>query len=198
MNRDSFGKVSYIYDFFEKNIIKDYQGSIEIIKENMRFKNSDLVIDVGGGTGYITDYFTSEIKSGVVLDFSRNMLSKNKNLKILKVVADGTKLPLKTDISNVAIVNSLLHHVSYKKQIMVLKECYRILSQNGTLFIVESAAIQKFSAKLFRILERAFVGKTYFITPESLSSNLKTIGFKKIEKIFPEKHDWKYAIKAIK
>ena len=126
------------------------------------------------------------------------MLSKNKNLKILKVVADGTKLPLKTVISNVAIVNSLLHHVSYKKLITVLEECYRILSQNGTFFIVESAAIQKFSAKLFRLIERVFVGKTYFIPPDSLKSDLRTIGFKKIEKIFPEKHDWKYAIKAIK
>ena len=92
MNRDSFGKVSYIYDFFEKNIIKDYQGSIEIIKENIRFKNSDLVIDVGGGTGYITDYFASEIKSGVVLDFSRNMLSKNKNLKFRIIEIDSMDL----------------------------------------------------------------------------------------------------------
>lgn len=198
MSIDSFGKVSVIYDFFEKHVIKDYQGSIEILEKNMKFEKDDTVIDVGGGTGYITDHFVDNFEKGVVLDLSRIMLSRNKNSKILKVEADGTYLPLRNDIADVAILNAVLHHVDYKKQQSVLEECYRILKPNGTLFIVESAALNKFFAKLFRKIERILVGKTYFIPPENLEKKLKKIGFKKIEKIYLKKHDWKYAIKTIK
>ena len=198
MKGDSFGKVSIIYDFFEKNVIKDYQGSIKILEKNMKFGKNDTVIDVGGGTGYITDHFVDNFQKGVVLDLSRIMLSRNKNSKILKIEADGAYLPLRNDIADVAILNAVLHHVDYKKQQFVLEECFRILKPKGTLVIIESAALEKFFAKLFRIIERVLIGKTYFIPPENLEKKLNKIGFKEIKKIFPKKQDWKYAIKTIK
>ena len=45
--------ISKLYDTFECNILKDYKSSIEIIQKKIEFIGSEIIVDIGGGTGFI-------------------------------------------------------------------------------------------------------------------------------------------------
>ena len=78
----SFDKVSFFYDFIEKYILKDYQGSLDLFNKYLTLDKSYKVIDVGGGTGFFTKAIIDKIDDAVVVYPSHKMLLKVKNPKI--------------------------------------------------------------------------------------------------------------------
>ena len=103
-------------------------------------KNSDLVVDIGGGTGRSSIPFAIEGANVISLDISFEMVkkarSKVKNLslenKIDFLVADCENLPLKDNIANVGVMLGVLHHISNPQ--IALNELSRILKKRGLYF----------------------------------------------------------------
>ena len=58
----SFDKVSFLYDFVENHIFKDYPGSLDIIDAYLPLDKDDKIIDIGGGTGFISKAIFKKIK----------------------------------------------------------------------------------------------------------------------------------------
>ena len=59
MVRSPFDKIAFLYDFIETHILKDYQGSFELITEYLPMDNTGKLIDIGGGTGYFSEMLIS-------------------------------------------------------------------------------------------------------------------------------------------
>lgn len=198
MSLFSFNKISFLYDFIEKNVVKDFQGSLDIINKNLILKKKYKVIDIGGGTGYIIRNLSKHIAMGVVLDPSYKMLSKIDDESIISIQGTGQNIPFKENTFDIILLISILHHVKEEGQKIVLKEAYRLLKKEGTLFIIDATHPKKMFALIFRMFERILVGKIFHVDPNNLKNKLKEIGFTNTDLYFPKKHDWKYAIKAKK
>jgi len=188
----SFDKVSFFYDFIEKYILKDYQGSLDLFNAYLTLDKSYKVIDVGGGTGFFTKAIIEKVDDAVVVDPSHKMLLKVKNPKISVIQGDGSFLSVKDETFDLALLVNVLHHIHKNNQKQVLAEVFRALKKNGKVFIIEVFFPKTFFNRLFCTLENITVGKTYHIPAEELKINLSEIGFNNIEMTYPKDHSWKY------
>lgn len=198
MNNINFDKISFMYDFIEKFILKDYQGSIDIIHTYLSLQSTDNVIDIGGGTGYISQAVAPHVRSVILFDPSHKMLMKAKKKKISSIQGDANFLPFRKETFEIAILVAVLHHIPYKNQQLILNETRRILKKNGMIFIIEVFHPNKFIANLFKKFENILVGKTYHIIPDTLKYYLIRTGFINVKLEFPKKHNWKYIAYALK
>ncbi len=192
MSRNSFDKIAFFYDFVERYILKDYQGSIDLISEFLPKEERSLIIDIGGGTGFFSEHLSNNEVTAVVVDPSRNMLKKVKNNH--SVQADATTLALKDETFDLAIIINVLHHVAPNSQKKILSEVYRILKSGGTLFIIEVFFPHSFWNSLFARFENFLVGKTYHMKPADLVNQLDSEKFLYVKLHLPEKHTWKYVV----
>jgi len=194
----SFDKISFLYNFIEKNIVKDFEGSLDIIYKHLSLKKEFILIDIGGGTGYITSHLSNKVKQAIVLDPSHKMLSKMNNRCISLIQGTGQNIPFKQNTFDIVLMINLLHHITPDEQRIVLEDAFRILKKEGILFIIDATHPKKIFAIIFRNIERILVGQIFHVNPDELKNRLKRIGFNNIELYFPKESDWKYAIKAIK
>jgi len=198
MKHVSFDKVSFFYDFIEKYILKDYQGSIDLIEKYLSLDKKYRVIDVGGGTGFFSKEIIEKIRNAVIVDPSYKMLKKIRNPNISVIQGDGCFLSVKNESFDLAIIVNVLHHIHKKYQKKVLAETFRVLKKKGNVFIIEVFFPMTFWNKLFCRFEKFTVGKTYHLTAEMLESYLKDVGFRKVTMTYPTDHSWKYVAVAIK
>jgi ubiquinone/menaquinone biosynthesis C-methylase UbiE len=194
----SFDKISFLYDFIEKNIVKDFKGSLDIISKYLFLKKDFILIDIGGGTGYITSNLSNKVKQAIVLDPSYKMLSKMNNSCISLIQGTGQNIPFKQNTFDIVLMINLLHHLTPDEQEIVLEDAFRVIKKDGILFVIDATHPKKIFAIIFRNIERIIVGQIFHINPNELKNRLKRIGFSNIELYFPKESDWKYAIKAIK
>jgi len=194
----SFDKVSFFYDFIEKYILKDYQGSLDLFNKYLTLDKSCKVVDVGGGTGFFSQAIIEKVDDTVVIDSSIKMLLKIKNKNISVVQGDGSFLSVKDETFDLALLVNVLHHIHKNNQKEVLTEVYRVLKKQGKVFIIEACFPKTFFNKLFLTLEKITVGKTYHIPTEELKIHLDDAGFRNIEMTYPKEHSWKYVAVALR
>ena len=188
----SFDRVSFFYDFIEKHILKDYQGSIDLIDKYLPLDKKYRVIDVGGGTGFFSQAIIKKVSGSAVVDPSKKMLLKNNNSNISVIQGEGGFLSVKNESFDLAILVNVLHHIHRDEQKGILAEVLRVLKRNGRVFIIEVFFPKSFFNKLFCTLENITVGKTYHLSADELTSHLKDVGFTKVTMRYPEEHSWKY------
>lgn len=193
----SFDKIAFLYDWVEQRILKDHQGSIDILQKYLNIKKDDTVLDLGGGTGYISGYLSKQSKQVLLIDPSKNLLSKGKQFRVHPVRGSATKIPCNSNSVSIIVLVSVLHHIPIVYHEQVLTECKRVLEKDGTLCIVEALPAQSWLQKLFICIEHVLVGETFHRHPNELRDEVKKAGFTSVEAFFPKDHDWKYVIKAI-
>ena len=192
MTKLSFDRVSFFYDFIERYILKDYQGSMDLINRYLSLNKNYRVIDVGGGTGFFSQAIIEKVSEAVVVDPSYKMLKKIRNPNISVIQGDGSFLSVKDETFDLALLVNVLHHIHKKCQEQVLTEVYRVLKKQGKVFIIEVFFPKTFFNRLFCLFENITVGKTYQIPAEELKLHLSDIGFNNIEMTYPKDHSWKY------
>lgn len=82
----------------------------------------ELLLDVGAGTGHVTEAFRRRGHPVVAVDASRAMLAKNPSP--LRVRADAARLPFREGAFVLAFESNLLHHVG--DPVRVLREMARV------------------------------------------------------------------------
>jgi SAM-dependent methyltransferase len=85
-------------------------------------KGKERVLDVGAGTGHLTEAFRRRGHPVVAVDAAKGMLAKNP--APLRVRADAARLPFCTGAFPLAVESNLLHHVP--DPVAVLKEMARV------------------------------------------------------------------------
>ncbi|VVB59211.1 Ubiquinone/menaquinone biosynthesis C-methyltransferase UbiE [uncultured archaeon] len=139
-----FDKFAWLYNPLMKLSGKprEYYRKIKSISNP---KKSDSVLDVGGGTGLVAEYFVHDVKRVVVLDPSRKMLEKIKSDKIERVHGFAQNIEFAADTFDIVYCVDAMHHFtnSYKKEdwkktiAQCIKEMLRVLKKGGTLVIIE-------------------------------------------------------------
>jgi ubiquinone/menaquinone biosynthesis C-methylase UbiE len=104
----------------------------------LRPKESDIILDVGCGEGFITSHF---LKASFVvgLDLSKSSLKiakqklKANNVQFIR--ADATSIPLRESSVDKAVVLEVLEHLPIESQQRLCREIDRVLKKGGTLII---------------------------------------------------------------
>jgi len=192
MSSGSFDRIAFCYDFLERYILKDYQGSMDLIHKHLTIHKNDYVLDIGGGTGFFSRQINENILKSVVIDPSEKMLKKITNPTISKIQGEGGFLCFHDNTFDLAVLIDVLHHIPYNKQQKVLNETMRILKEKGRIFVIEVFFPKTLINRLFCMMENLAVGHTYHLSAQHLQLNLKKAGFTKISMTYPKDHNWKY------
>jgi SAM-dependent methyltransferase len=126
----------------EKDIVKWKENERDRFMNLMEENNTNLILELGCGTGRDAKYFESNLKAKVTcLDFSMNMIEECKKKGLQNAyICDFTKLPLIFPDNNgqqydaIYTMNSLLH---VPKEVLpnIIIELTKMLKKNGLIYI---------------------------------------------------------------
>jgi len=183
--RDDFKLVAKIFD----SIIKPREGipwKEYICDGNM----NSVLLDVGGGTGRITQAFQDCHENIIIYDLSLPMLnqSKIKNTDITCICGEVENISFRMETFDHIIMVDTLHHIKHQKQgidmiLSVLKP--------GGIFILEEPDIRKFPVKLIAIMEKILLMRSHFLKPEIID---KWLDHKRFNVRFFEEDDNYYFV----
>lgn len=134
-----------------------------------------LILDVGGGTGRVSQHFSSSCNGVFVTDLSEAMLkeAQSKNV-VVPVRAHAECLPFPDQTFQRVIVVDALHH--FCDQERALADMLRVLDTDG-LLVIEEPNIHKFVVKVIALLEKiAFMGSR-FMSPETIGTFFNLRGY---------------------
>ena len=189
--------IHHWYDFIETFILRDYEYIIKTLEPLLTLSEEMVLLDIGGGTGKILEYFASQVKTPINMDYSREMLT-HASSRILKLQADSSFIPLINKCVDKVFLIHVLHHIDTDYHINVLEEIYRILKTRGSCYLFDLYYPSTFLNSLYTRIEEFSVGKTYHIPSESLCSLLRTIGFQNITTTYTDQKRWRYVVFCMK
>jgi ubiquinone/menaquinone biosynthesis C-methylase UbiE len=150
----TFDFLAPVYDIFM--VVFRRRIPAKIIS-HLRPKHGDVVLDIGGGTGYIGAKMEKACRRVVILDISFTMLKRAKKYRDLDLVlGDARSLPFKDRRFDVIVAVDSLHHVSDYPG--ALKEARR--TGRGKVFVAEFSG-KTLSGKVLTALERLFFAVDY-------------------------------------
>lgn len=124
-------KFAWGYDSLNPLIRWYYERRQKMIIRTIR-KQSGLTLDVGCGGGHLLERLRQLSISCVGVDVKLGIVKDAKQRSgALLVVADAVNLPLRNETFDFCAIISVLEHL--KNPLISLKECYRVLKQDGLL-----------------------------------------------------------------
>ena len=157
-----FDKIAWLYDPLVRLSSKS-RTYAEKIKFVAKLKKSDVVLDIGGGTGLIASFISDDVNKIIVLDPSKKMMAKSKSDKIEKVYGTVQEMKFKDSTFDVVYCVDTFHHFTngHKKKDFdnvfydSIKEMLRVLKKNGVLVIIDFDT-GKFRGKMMDLFEKLF------------------------------------------
>jgi ubiquinone/menaquinone biosynthesis C-methylase UbiE len=133
--RDYFELVSPQWDVMRKN---SYGEEVrEAILNAVHVSPSDTVLDVGAGTGFLTEAAAKIALKVIALDFSRGMseeaIAKMGGGNVEFRIGNAESMPLKDSSVNAVIGNMVLHHCPRPE--IAISEMSRVLKPGGRIAI---------------------------------------------------------------
>ena len=132
------------------------------------------LLDVAGGTGWMTARLAPKFRRAVVLDISEGMLRKARRRGIETVRGSALEMPFPDATFDVVLCTDALHHI--KNLDRAVAEMARVVKPDGTILIQEFH-IRNFAGRLLRIFERLFIDSPRYITPDELRGIVLRHGF---------------------
>jgi ubiquinone/menaquinone biosynthesis C-methylase UbiE len=110
---------------------------IQIMSEYIDIIPSDILLDVGGNTGKVTEAYSKNCKEVVVLEPKRSVVvygrSHRQNFKFVEGEAEN--IPLQDEYFDKVVASASFHHFS--NQDKALEEMKRVLKPDGKIIILE-------------------------------------------------------------
>lgn len=116
----------------------------ELIWKNLALPQSEVVIDIGAGTGFFASLFASEMKAGtiyacdtsdVMIDYMNENLASDNDCKIIPLKSEENKIPLQDNIADLVYLINVYHELEEAGKL--LAEASRLLKNGGTLAIID-------------------------------------------------------------
>tara|TARA_Y100000782_G_scaffold115083_1_gene154557 strand:+ start:2059 stop:2721 length:663 start_codon:yes stop_codon:yes gene_type:complete len=159
--------------------------------ESFKVNNSKFILEVGSGTGIVSDLIDSSI---ICSDISYEMCKESIKRRANVICCDAEKLPIRDNILDIIISAEVIYYLNDAKNF--IENSNRILKKNGRLVISITNQDMKFVDSVRSFL-RIFNKKMYFDDGHELmkynhlqelleKSNFKITSIKKIV-IFPFK-----------
>jgi ubiquinone/menaquinone biosynthesis C-methylase UbiE len=110
---------------------------IQIMSEYIDIKPNDIILDIGGNTGKITEAYSNNCKEVVVLEPIHSVVeygrSHRPNIKFVE--GGGENIPLPDKYFDKVVASASFHHFS--DQDNALEEMKRVLKSDGKIIILE-------------------------------------------------------------
>lgn len=130
------------------------------------FKDSDRVLDLGGGSGRIARFFVGKVQEVAVADSSRGMNAYcQKRQGLSCVLCNAEQLPFKDGSFDKVIIVDAFHHFGDPQA--VAREVVRVLKAGGRL-IIEEYNPKRFGGFLIRLVEKFLNMHSRFYAPKEL------------------------------
>ncbi len=148
------GRIAGVVDLMDYDAIAEgyRRRSWEIVGKILRY-DTRWFADLGSGPGQNSRYLASinDLVRGVLVDISINMIYRSLKEtpeflqhRLYPVLADMRELPVRTGSMDSLLLVAALHHVVPRAdRLRTLRECYRVLKDNGLLLVVVWARWQK-------------------------------------------------------
>lgn len=135
---DYFDRVANKWDEMRKQFFPESLREKAI--EKAHFRKNSLTVDIGAGSGFITEGLLKRGFKVIAVDRSKAMLEemrrKFKDYKNLDLrIGDAQKIPVEDGIADCVFANMCLHHVENPG--IAIKEMARILKNGGKLVITD-------------------------------------------------------------
>ena len=131
MRNDFFFKLQ---EFF---IEKGYKKNIPLLLQYIDVKPDDVILDVGGNTGKITNVYSGKSKKIFVLEPEHKLVRFGmKHRKHIGFVeGEAGRMPFPSDYFDKVVIRFVVS--SYSNQDTSLQEIYRVLKASGRLIMLE-------------------------------------------------------------
>ena len=157
---DHFGLLAPIYD----RVIQ--APAAERLRLLASLDIDDRLLDVGGGTGRVSEFLKGFVRTTCVLDVSSGMLRQaaaKSGLVPCRGVAEA--LPFADGAFTKMVAVDTFHH--FGDQVAAAGEMLRVLAPGGCL-VVEEPDIRRFPVKLVAVAERVALMRSHFHPPAVL------------------------------
>jgi ubiquinone/menaquinone biosynthesis C-methylase UbiE len=159
---DHFSFLAPFYEFFIRPKDPEKISSLAYLPSN------GIVLDAGGGTGRVSQYFRGKAAQILVADESFKMLREAQKKEGLQPVLSLTEhLPFLNDTFDCIIMVDALHHVADQQK--TTDELWRILKPGGRL-IIEEPDIHFLGVKFIALAEKLALMRSHFLSPKQISS----------------------------
>ncbi|MBA2860803.1 ubiquinone/menaquinone biosynthesis C-methylase UbiE [Methanococcus maripaludis] len=133
-----FNNVAEKWDEMRKDFFSDELRNLAYSKADI--KKGKLAVDMGSGTGFISEGLLKNGLNVIAVDQSEEMLNIMKDKfseysKIQYINSDIEKLPVEDNFADYVFANMFLHHVEYPEK--AIREMTRILKKGGKLVIID-------------------------------------------------------------
>ena len=157
---DHFGLLAPYYDqIFEPKNKEDWQRLLNLPSEG-------ALLDIGGGTGRVSQHLCDRVRNTVLVDPSVDMLSQAYGKRCLNRARGAAEhLPFGDGVFEHIIMVDALHHVADQSQTMM--EMWRVLKPGGRL-LIEEPDYRHFSIKLLALGEKLLLMRSHFLSPEAI------------------------------
>lgn len=136
-----------------------------MLYELVSLRPEHALLDIGGGTGRITAYFTGISSRAFVVDPAVRMLHEAQNKGLITVNAPSEKLPFRSGCFDRVIMVDAFHHVADQQQ--SLEEMWRTVAPGGRL-IIEEPDIQHLMVKIIALGEKILLMRSKFLKPKDI------------------------------
>ncbi len=136
--QDYFENIAGNWNELRTGFFRDEVRKIAIQKSHLRPEYA--VVDMGAGTGFLSEALAPLVRKVFLIDASESMLQQaQKNLSqftnLEYRVADGTHIPLPDESIDAVFANMYLHHCP--QPLIAIKEMVRILRPGGRLTLTD-------------------------------------------------------------
>jgi len=157
---DHFGILAPVYEKYIK------PKAPEKLAELAQLPIKGSLLDVGGGTGRVSQFFLKDTGDVFLADLSHKMLveSQSKN-GLVPACSHSEFLPFpKGEFERIIIVD-VLHHVCDQQQ--TINEMWRVLEPGGRI-IIEEPDIHHWAVKLIALVEKLALMRSHFLDADEI------------------------------
>lgn len=157
---DHFSLLAPFYEFFIR------PKNPEKIRSLAHLPSEGIILDAGGGTGRVAQYFHGTAAQILVADESLKMLceaQKKEGLQPVQTYAEN--LPFQNNTFDCIIMVDALHHVADQQK--TTTELWRVLKPGGRL-IIEEPNIQFLGVKFIAFAEKLALMRSHFHSPQQI------------------------------
>lgn len=132
------------------------------------------LLDVGGGTGRVTQLLAPHVAQVVIVDETAAMLRESQVKGLCcPAVSHAERLPFGDDRFERVLVVDALHHFTHQRQ--ALRELVRVLRPGGRL-VVEEPDLNRLAVKGVALAEKLALMRSHFLYPHEIGRELAALG----------------------
>ena len=130
------------------------------------FSPPNIVLDVGGGTGRISQFISGQVDQIIIADLSFKMLGKSKlKNELFPVNSPSEFLPFPDETFDRIIMVDALHHVCDQNK--TAQELWRVTKPGGKI-VIEEPDIHTWAVKLVALVERLVLMRSHFLSTQGI------------------------------